>query len=58
VSGEARSPAARPLLEVILEPLWAWLGAGEVPASGTVLGGLLVLGVLAAKKTGCPARGR
>jgi drug/metabolite transporter (DMT)-like permease len=31
------------LLEVLLGPLWAWLGAGEVPALGTVLGGLLVL---------------
>lgn len=34
------------LLEVVLGPLWAWLGAGEVPAAGTVTGGLLVLGAL------------
>lgn len=34
------------LLEVVLGPLWAWLGAGEVPATGTVLGGLLVLAAL------------
>ena len=38
------------LLEVVLGPLWAWLGAGEVLASGTVLGGLLVLGALVANE--------
>jgi drug/metabolite transporter (DMT)-like permease len=35
------------LLEVLLGPLWAWLGAGEVPAESTLLGGLVVLGALA-----------
>jgi drug/metabolite transporter (DMT)-like permease len=35
------------LLEVVLGPLWAWLGAGEVPAPTTVLGGALVLLALA-----------
>jgi drug/metabolite transporter (DMT)-like permease len=35
------------LLEVLLGPLWAWLGAGEVPASGTLVGGVIVLGALA-----------
>ena len=34
------------LLEVVLGPLWAWLGAGEVPAESTLLGGLVVLGAL------------
>jgi drug/metabolite transporter (DMT)-like permease len=34
------------LLEVVLGPLWAWLGAGEVPAATTLSGGLLVLGAL------------
>jgi drug/metabolite transporter (DMT)-like permease len=34
------------LLEVILGPLWAWLGAGEVPARSTVTGGAIVLGAL------------
>jgi drug/metabolite transporter (DMT)-like permease len=38
------------LLEVILGPLWAWLGADEVPAAGTVAGGLLVLGALVANE--------
>ena len=35
------------LLEVVLGPLWAWLGAGEVPARATLAGGVLVLGALA-----------
>lgn len=34
------------LLEVILGPLWAWLGAGEVPARATLTGGAIVLGAL------------
>jgi drug/metabolite transporter (DMT)-like permease len=35
------------LLEVVLGPLWAWLGAGEAPAAATVTGGLVVLAALA-----------
>ena len=31
------------LLEVLLGPIWAWLGAGEVPASATMMGGAVVL---------------
>jgi drug/metabolite transporter (DMT)-like permease len=38
------------LLEVVLGPLWAWLGAGEVPAGATLLGGMIVLGALAANE--------
>ncbi len=34
------------LLEVMLGPLWTWLGAGEVPATATLTGGALVLGAL------------
>lgn len=34
------------LLEVVLGPLWAWLGAGETPGAGTLQGGGLVLGAL------------
>ena len=34
------------LLEVVLGPLWAWLGAAEVPASTTLAGGALVLSAL------------
>jgi drug/metabolite transporter (DMT)-like permease len=35
------------LLEVVLGPLWAWLGAGETPSGATLLGGALVLAALA-----------
>jgi hypothetical protein len=35
------------LLEVVLGPLWAWLGAGEVPAGTTIIGGAIVLVALA-----------
>jgi drug/metabolite transporter (DMT)-like permease len=38
------------LLEVVLGPLWAWLGAGEVPARATLLGGAVVLAALAANE--------
>jgi drug/metabolite transporter (DMT)-like permease len=34
------------LLEVLLGPLWAWLGAAEVPAQETLIGGALVLAAL------------
>lgn len=34
------------LLEVLLGPLWAWLGADEVPARATLMGGAIVLGAL------------
>ena len=34
------------LLEVVLGPLWAWLGAGERPASSTLIGGAVVLAAL------------
>jgi drug/metabolite transporter (DMT)-like permease len=31
------------LLEVLLGPLWTWIGAGEVPAQATLIGGAMVL---------------
>ena len=31
------------LLEVVLGPLWAWLGAGEIPSDATLAGGTIVL---------------
>ncbi len=34
------------MLEVLLGPLWAWLGAGEVPAPATLAGGAVVLAAL------------
>ncbi len=38
------------LIEVLLGPIWAWLGAGEVPAAATLAGGALVLGALIANE--------
>ena len=38
------------LLEVVLGPLWAWLGADEVPAGSTLAGGMVVLAALAANE--------
>ena len=43
------------LLEVVLGPLWAWLGAGEQPPAGTLAGGAVVLGALIVEAI---ARGR
>ena len=34
------------MLEVVLGPLWVWLGAGEAPALATLAGGALVIGAL------------
>jgi drug/metabolite transporter (DMT)-like permease len=34
------------LLEVVLGPLWVWLGVGEAPTASTLQGGALVLGAL------------
>ena len=38
------------LLEVLLGPLWAWLGAGEVPGGSALAGGAIVLAALAANE--------
>jgi drug/metabolite transporter (DMT)-like permease len=35
------------LIEVVLGPLWAWLGAGETPGTATLAGGAIVLAALA-----------
>ena len=35
------------LLEVLLGPIWAWLGAGEIPMQETLTGGAIVLLALA-----------
>jgi drug/metabolite transporter (DMT)-like permease len=40
------------LLEVVLGPLWAWLGAGETPATATLAGGAVVLAALALNELG------
>jgi len=36
------------LLEVVLGPIWAWLGAGEAIPAATIQGGLIVVAALAA----------
>jgi drug/metabolite transporter (DMT)-like permease len=38
------------LLELVLGPLWAWLGAGEEPGRATLVGGAVVLMALAANE--------
>ena len=38
------------LLEVVLGPLWVWLGAGEEPGRATLVGGAVVLAALAANE--------
>ena len=47
VTGIATPPAARAglltLTETVLAPIWAWLGAGEVPDRRTLAGGGLIL---------------
>ena len=35
------------LLEVVLGPLWVWLGVGETPAAATLAGGAVVLAAIA-----------
>lgn len=34
------------LLEAVFGPLWAWLGAGEVPSTATLQGGIVILSAL------------
>jgi drug/metabolite transporter (DMT)-like permease len=46
------------LLEVVLGPLWAWLGAGEAPAAATLAGGALVLGALVLNEVAALRSGR
>ena len=35
------------LLDAVLNPFWAWLGAGEIPTLYAVLGGAIILGAVA-----------
>ena len=44
------------MLEVVLGPLWAWLGAGEVPAAATLAGGALVITALVLNELAVPGR--
>ena len=51
VAGLTRVPAVEVslllLLEPVLNPLWAWMLHGEVPAAGAILGGGVILSALA-----------
>jgi len=38
------------LLEVLMGPLWSWLGAGETPGASTLIGGAIVLAALVANE--------
>lgn len=44
------------LLEVLMGPLWSWLGAGEVPPGTTLVGGAIVLAALVANEVVPKAR--
>lgn len=37
------------MTEVVLGPVWVWLGVGEVPSLYTIIGGLIVLGAISAQ---------
>lgn len=37
------------MTEVVLGPVWVWLGVGEVPSFYTIIGGLIVLGAISAQ---------
>jgi drug/metabolite transporter (DMT)-like permease len=50
-AGSRHLPAAElallALTEVVLGPIWVWLGIGETPSLATLLGGAIVLGAIA-----------
>ena len=52
VSRTLRAPemALIGLLEIVAGPLWAWLGAGEVPAMATIAGGAIILAAVVANQ--------
>jgi len=37
------------MTEVVLGPVWVWIGVGEVPTQLTIVGGLIVLGAISAQ---------
>ena len=49
-AGSRHVPAAElallSLSEVVLGPIWVWLGVGEIPSLATVIGGAVVLGAI------------
>lgn len=53
VTGSRHLPAAEiallSLTEVILAPVWVWVGVGEVPSASTLAGGAIVLAAIAGR---------
>lgn len=49
--GSKRIPAAQltllAMLEVVLNPVWVWLGVGETPDIGTLIGGAIIISAIA-----------
>ncbi len=35
------------MLEIVLNPLWVWLGVGETPTASTLIGGAIIMGAVA-----------
>jgi len=46
IKGSKHVPAGQLLLlamlEVVLNPIWVWLGVGEVPSTTTLIGGFII----------------
>jgi drug/metabolite transporter (DMT)-like permease len=34
------------MLDVVLNPLWSWLGVGEVPTNSAFIGGAIIVGAV------------
>ena len=51
ILGSREVPAAQltvlAMLEVVLSPLWVWIGVGEIPAWSTLTGGMVILMAIA-----------
>ena len=60
--GSRHVPAAELTLlamtEVVLGPIWVWIGVGETPSATTLLGGAIVLGAVAGQAVGGVRRAR
>jgi drug/metabolite transporter (DMT)-like permease len=53
---QATEVALLALIEVLLGPLWAWIGANEAPTSATLIGGAIVLSALVLNEVVAPRR--
>lgn len=34
------------MLDAVLNPLWSWLGVGEVPTQSSFIGGIIIIGAV------------